>query len=135
MRVRRLDHIGIAVRSLEEAVPVYEALGLRMKGTEEVPGEQVRVAVFPLGESRIELLEATSPESPIARFLEKRPEGIHHVALEVEDLEAACAELRADGVRITYDAPRKGEGGAMVNFVHPDSAHGVLLELREERGD
>lgn len=131
MKVKRLAHVGIAVRSLEEAIPLYEALGLTLQATEEVPGEEVRVALFPTGESRIELLEATSAASPIARFLERRPEGIHHVALEVEDLEAACEELRAAGVRLAYDAPRKGEGGALVNFVHPASTRGVLVELRE----
>lgn len=133
MRVTKLEHIGIAVRSLEEARRAYEALGLTPAGVEEVPSERVRVALFPVGESRIELLEPTAEGSVVHRFLEARGEGIHHIALEVEDLEAACEELRAAGLRLVYETPQPGEGGGRVNFVHPASAHGVLIELRQGR--
>jgi methylmalonyl-CoA epimerase len=98
---------------------------------EEVGSEKVRVAMLPLGETRIELLEPTSEDSVIARFLERRGEGIHHLALEVEDLDGACEELRAAGMRLVYDAPQPGEGGSRVNFIHPSSARGVLIELTE----
>ncbi len=131
MGVRLLEHVGIAVRSLEESVEAYEALGLSLSTKEEVPGEKVKVATFPIGETRIELLEPTSEDSAIARFLERRGEGIHHLALAVEGLEEFCDELRSAGYRLVYDSPRPGEGGAMVNFIHPSSLNGVLIELRE----
>jgi methylmalonyl-CoA/ethylmalonyl-CoA epimerase len=131
MKVKKLDHIGIAVRRLDEATQAYEAMGLHTSKVEEVSGERVRVAMLPLGETRIELLEPTTEDSVIARFLEKRGEGIHHLALEVEDIDAACEELRAAGIKLVYETPRTGEGGSRVNFIHPSSAHGVLIELRE----
>ncbi len=131
MKVRLLEHIGIAVRSLEESVQAYEALGLSLSAKEEVPSEKVKVATFPIGETRIELLEPAAEDSAIARFLERRGEGIHHIAMEVEDLEECCDELRSAGFRLVYDAPRRGEGGAKVNFIHPSSLNGVLVELRE----
>lgn len=131
MKVKKLDHIGIAVHRLDEATRAYEALGLGTVHVEEVLTEKVRVAMLPLGDTRIELLEPSSQDSVIARFLEKRGEGIHHLALEVENLEAACEELRAAGLRLVYDTPREGEGGSRINFIHPASTHGVLIELRE----
>ncbi|MFQ5837743.1 MAG: methylmalonyl-CoA epimerase [Thermoplasmata archaeon] len=131
MNVRKLEHVGIAVRSLEEASAAYEALGLDLSSVEEVPGEQVKVAIFSVGETRIELLEPTAEDSAIARFLQKRGEGIHHLAFQVDDLERTCDELEAAGVRLVYEAPRVGEGGSRVNFIHPSSARGVLIELRE----
>lgn len=131
MRIRRLDHIGVAVTDLEAAIPAYEALGLEPTSVEDVPSEQVRVALFPIGETRIELLAPATPEGVIARFLQKHGEGVHHIALEVEDVDAACEELEAAGVRLVYDTPHPGEGGARVNFVHPSSARGVLIELRQ----
>ncbi|MFQ6012231.1 MAG: methylmalonyl-CoA epimerase [Thermoplasmata archaeon] len=131
MRVRRIDHIGIAVSNLKEAMETYEALGLRVASVEEVPSEEVRMALLPVGETRIELLEPVGEDTVIDRFLRKHGEGIHHVALEVEDLEEACRELARRGLRLVYDTPRPGEAGSRVNFVHPASARGVLIELRE----
>jgi methylmalonyl-CoA epimerase len=129
----RIDHLGVAVRSLEEAVEFYErVLGVSVEGREEVPQERVRVAMVPAGESRIELLEATSDDSPIARFIAKRGEGLHHVALRVPDLEAAVERLRAAGARLVTDRIQAGAGGQRYVFVHPSSAKGVLLELVEE---
>lgn len=131
MKVKLLEHIGIAVESLKEAVATYEALGLKATSEEEVAGEDVRVAMLPLGDTRLELIEPTSETSAIAKFLRRRGQGIHHIALEVEDIEVACKELRAEGLRLVYEEPRVGEGGSKVNFVHPASSHGVLIELRE----
>ncbi|MFQ5986034.1 MAG: methylmalonyl-CoA epimerase [Thermoplasmata archaeon] len=131
MRVKRVDHIGVAVSNLSDAIEAYEALGLRASGVEEVPSEEVRVALFPVGETRIELLEPSAEGSVIDRFLQKHGEGIHHIALEVDDMEAAGRELAAEGVRLVYDSPHPGEGGSRVNFVHPASTRGVLIELRE----
>jgi methylmalonyl-CoA epimerase len=128
----RLDHVGVAVRSLAEALrPYTEGLGLVIGGTEEVPAQKVRVAFLPIGETRIELLEPTAADSPIARFLERRGEGIHHLCLEVDDLEAALARLKAAGVPLVDDAPRPGAEGCRVAFVHPKGLAGVLLELTE----
>lgn len=130
----KLDHIGIAVRSLEAALRFYrDTLGLRLAGIETIAAEKVRVAMLPLGESRIELLEATAADSPIARFLDKRGEGIHHIALEVRQLEPHLRQLEAAGVRVL---PGKGEYGASGHryaFLHPASCGGVLVELVEVR--
>lgn len=131
MQVKRVDHIGVAVSNLGDAIEAYEALGLRASDIEEVPSEEVRVALFPIGETRIELLEPSTKDGVIDRFLQKHGEGIHHLALEVEDLEEATRLLLAAGVRLVYDSPHPGEGGSKVNFVHPASARGVLIELRE----
>jgi len=129
-QIGKIDHLGIAVRSIEAAMPLYTGmLGLELHEIEEVADQMVRTAVFPVGESRIELLEPTSPESPVAKFLEKRGEGIHHVALGVQDVAAALAKLKAEGARLIDEAPRRGAGGAMIAFVHPKSTGGVLLEL------
>lgn len=128
--IGRIDHLGIAVRSIEAAMPLYTGmLGLSLHEIEEVPDQKVRTAVFPVGESRIELLEPTSPESPVAKFLEKRGEGIHHVALGVSDVTEALARLKAEGATLIDETPRKGAGGALIAFVHPKSTGGVLLEL------
>ncbi len=128
--IGKIDHLGIAVRSIEAALPLYTGmLGLELHEIEEVEDQKVRTAVFPVGESRIELLEPTSPESPVAKFLEKRGEGIHHVALGVPDVAAALAKLKAEGAQLIDEAPRKGAGGAMIAFIHPKSTGGVLLEL------
>ena len=127
----KIDHIGIAVQSLEAALGFYrDALGLRVE-IEEVPEQQVRVAMLPVGESRIELLESTSPEGPIGRFLAKRGEGIHHICFAVADIEQALAQLRGQGARLIDQQPRVGAGGHRVAFLHPASAHGVLIELSE----
>ncbi|HPK66512.1 MAG TPA: methylmalonyl-CoA epimerase [Thermoanaerobaculia bacterium] len=129
--IGKIDHIGIAVRSIEEARGFYELLGLAIREIEEVPQEGVRVAMIPCGESLIELLEPTTPESPIARFLEKRGPGIHHLCLAAEDVRAADAVLREGGVQMLRPAPTRGAGGCWVQFVHPKSTGGVLLELSE----
>jgi methylmalonyl-CoA epimerase len=127
-----LDHLGIAVSSLREAVGFYEnVLGLKVSAYETIPPEQTRVAMIPLGDTRIELLEATSPDSPIARFLAKRGPGLHHICLRVPDLAAAVVRLRERGARILTDPPGVGAGGHRYVFVHPSSAGGVLLELVE----
>jgi methylmalonyl-CoA epimerase len=126
----KIDHIGIATRGIQDAMTFYrDMLGLDVAETEEVAGQKVRVAMLPIGESRIELLEATSADSPISRFLEKRGPGIHHIAVRVDDIRAALADLRAKGARLIDEEPRQGAGGCLVAFVHPSSTGGVLLEL------
>jgi methylmalonyl-CoA/ethylmalonyl-CoA epimerase len=127
-----IDHLGIAVKSLAEAKRFYEKLGLKPMPEETVAAEQVRLSMVPVGESRIELLEPTSPDSPIAKFLAKRGEGLHHVALHVDDLSATVERLKADGTRLISDEIKIGAGGHMYVFVHPSSAGGVLLELVED---
>ena len=126
-----IDHLGIAVKSLAQARKFYEQLGLEILSEEIVPHEKVKVAMIPLGQSRIELLEATSPDSVIAKFVEKRGEGLHHVAIKVPDLRAAAARLKESGARLLNE-PRKGAGGHEYVFVHPSSTGGVLLELIQE---
>ena len=129
----QLDHLGIAVRSLAEAVEFYErVLGLKVSGYESVPQEKTNVAMLPAGESRIELLEATAEDSPVARFLAKHGEGLHHVSLRVPDLAAAVEKLKAEGVRLISNEIKVGAGGHLYVFVHPSSAGGVLLELCED---
>ncbi len=126
----RIDHLGIAVRSLETAVQFYQnVLGTPVEAREEVAQEKVRVAMLPAGEPRIELLEATSDDSPIARFIAKRGEGLHHVALRVPDLAAAVEKLRAAGARLVTENIQTGAGGHRYIFIHPSSTGGVLLEL------
>jgi methylmalonyl-CoA/ethylmalonyl-CoA epimerase len=127
-----IDHLGIAVKSLAEAKGFYEKLGLKPMPEETVAAEQVRLSMVPVGESRIELLEPTSPESPIAKFLAKRGEGLHHVALHVDDLSGTVQRLKAHGTRLISDEIKIGAGGHMYVFVHPSSAGGVLLELVED---
>jgi methylmalonyl-CoA epimerase len=127
----KIDHLGVAVKSLAAARGIYEKLGLSVSPVEVVEAEQVRVVMVPLGESRLELLEPTSENSVIAKFIAKRGEGLHHVSLRVPDLEAAVARLKKDGVRLVSDAIKIGAGGHRYVFVHPSSAGGVLLELVE----
>ncbi len=129
--IRKIDHLGIAVRSIAEGRALYEALGLAVTAIEEVPEEGVRVALIPCGESLIELLEPLGPDSPIARFLEKRGPGIHHVCLGSDDLAGDDARLRAGGFQVLRPAPTRGAGGCWVQFVHPRSTGGVLLELSQ----
>jgi len=129
--IERIDHIGIAVRSIDEAKGFWQALGLQIEGIEEVPHEGVRVAFLQVGASRIELLEATTEESPIARFLKKRGPGIHHLCLKSGDVRADDAALREAGYRVLRPEPTRGAGGCWVQFVHPESTGGVLLELSE----
>jgi len=127
----RVDHVGIAVRNLDEAVKVWEGLGLKVDEVEEVPEQKVRTAIIHVGESRIELLEPTADDSPIAKFIAKRGEGIHHLALGVEGIEEILDNLKNAGYRLIDERPRKGAGGAKIAFVHPKAVTGVLLELCE----
>jgi methylmalonyl-CoA epimerase len=126
-----LDHLGIAVKSLTAAKSIYEKLGLSISDEEAVPAEKVRVVMVPAGETRLELLEATSDDSVIAKFIAKRGEGLHHICLRVPDLSAAVEKLKADGVRLVSDEIKTGAGGHRYIFVHPSSTGGVLLELVE----
>src|SRR5436190_22283091 len=128
----KIDHIGIATKGIDDALKFWaDALGLENVHTEVVEDQKVRVAMLPLGESRIELLEPTSDDSPISKFLEKRGGGIHHIAVEVEDIEASLAKLTSKGIRLIDESPPAGAEGCRVAFVHPSSANGVLLELVE----
>jgi methylmalonyl-CoA epimerase len=133
--IGRIDHVGVAVRSIAEARGFYEALGLRVEQVEEVESEGVRVAMIPVGESRIELLEPTRPDSPIARFLERRGPGLHHLCLASDDVRADDARLRAAGAEPLRPEPTRGAGGCWVQFVHPRSAGGVLVELSQPGGE
>jgi len=127
----QIDHLGIAVKSLVSAKSIYEKLGLSVSPEETVEQEQVRLVMVPVGESRLELLEATSEDSTIAKFIAKRGEGLHHVCLRVPDLTAAVARLKKDGVRLVSEEIKTGAGGHKYVFVHPSSTGGVLLELVE----
>lgn len=130
MTVKGIDHIGIAVENLEDASVFYrEVLGLEYIGTEDVPSQKVRVAMFQAGESRIELLEPTSPDSPIASFLEKKGQGVHHIAYSVSNAEAAVNELTAKDIQMIDSKPRPGAGGTRIAFIHPKSSGRVLTEL------
>jgi methylmalonyl-CoA epimerase len=128
-----IDHLGIAVKSLAAAKRIYEKLGLRVSPEEVVEAEQVRLVMVPVGESRLELLEPTSDNSTIAKFIAKRGEGLHHVSLRVPDLPAVVERLKKDGVRLVSDEIKVGAGGHRYVFVHPSGAGGVLLELVEDR--
>jgi methylmalonyl-CoA epimerase len=126
----KINHLGIATKGIDDALRFWsDALGLENVHTETVEDQKVRVAMLPLGESRIELLEPTSDDSPISKFLEKRGGGIHHIAIEVDDIEAALAKLKAQGMKLIDETARVGAEGCLVAFVHPSSANGVLLEL------
>ncbi len=134
MQVLRVDHIGIAVNSLAEALPFYEGiLGIKCQGTEEVAAQKVKVAFLPVGDSELELLESTDPEGPIAKFIASRGQGTQHIALRVDNIAAALAELKEKGVRLIDEKPRYGAGGAQIAFVHPKATGGVLLELSERQ--
>lgn len=130
----RVDHIGVAVSSIDGALGIYRALGLEVAHREEVPGQKVKTAFLPVGESRVELLEPTSEDSPVARFLAKRGPGVHHVCFAVGDLEAALEDLSRRGFRLIHPEPLPGAGGRRVAFLHPEAANGVLIELAEEAG-
>jgi methylmalonyl-CoA/ethylmalonyl-CoA epimerase len=126
----KINHIGIAVHSITASLPFYrDVLGMVYEGAEEVAEQKVRVAFLAVGESRIELLEATAPDSPVAKFLEKNGEGTHHIAYEVDDLAAALAALKAQGVRLIDESPRCGAHGTRIAFLHPKASGGVLTEL------
>jgi methylmalonyl-CoA/ethylmalonyl-CoA epimerase len=126
----KINHIGVAVRSIEEALTFYrDTLGMTFQGTEEVPSQQVKVAFLSVGESKIELLEPTTAESPVAKFLEKNGPGVHHLAYGVDDIRAAIAKLTEAGARMIDTEPRQGAHGALIAFLHPKSSGGVLTEL------
>ena len=128
--MHKINHIGIAVQSIDAVMPFYrDQLGMEFLGCEEVTEQKVKVAMLAVGESKIELLEPTSPDSPVARFLEKSGQGVHHVAYEVADIEAAIAKMISDGARLIDETPRHGAHGTLIAFVHPKSSHGVLTEL------
>ncbi len=127
-----IDHIGIAVKDINEALKFWEAtMGIKCHGIEEVAEQKVKTAFLPLKDTEIELLEPTSPESPVAKFIEAKGEGIHHMAIRVDDLEAALAELKEKGIRLIDEKPRCGAGGAKIAFLHPKATGGILLELSE----
>jgi len=133
--IKKIDHIGIAVQSLEDALPFYvDVLKLPLLGIEEVESEKLKVAFLQAGETKIELLEPTSEDSTIAKFIEKRGQGLHHVALGVESIEDRIKEMKENGIKMIQDVPKVGAGGAHVAFMHPKSASGVLYELCEKKG-
>lgn len=135
MNVTRVDHIGIAVKNLDEMVKWYEeTLGVKAHGTEIVEEQKVKVAFLPIGESELELLEDTTGDGPVAKFIEKNGEGIQHIALRVDNIEETLVELKAKEVRLIDQTPRYGAGNASIAFVHPKATHGVLLELCERKG-
>jgi methylmalonyl-CoA/ethylmalonyl-CoA epimerase len=128
--VLKLDHIGIAVSNLEESLKLYtETLGMKLHGTETVAEQKVKVAFLPLGDTELELLESTSVDGPIAKFIETKGQGIQHIAFKVENIEKALKELKEKGVRLIDEEPRYGAGGAKIAFLHPKSTNGVLIEL------
>ena len=128
----KLEHIGIAVTSLDEAAATYrDGFGLEISGYEEVDDYGARVAMIPIGETRIELIESTRPDSPIDRFIRKRGPGLHHIAIQVDDIDQTLKQLRAAGARLVDETARSGAGGTRIAFLHPSSAGGVLLELVE----
>ncbi|MEW6387088.1 MAG: methylmalonyl-CoA epimerase [Thermodesulfobacteriota bacterium] len=130
MKIKRISHLGIAVKDLAPAKKLYgEHLNLALKGEEVVETQKVKVSFIKVGESNLELLLPTAPDSPVAKFLETRGEGFHHLALEVEDIDAAVAELKAAGVRLIDETPREGAHGTRVAFIHPKATFGLLLEL------
>jgi methylmalonyl-CoA/ethylmalonyl-CoA epimerase len=132
MKVLKIDHLGVAVNSIEEGKQFWmDVLGLKFEGSDTVVEQKVTTGFFPVGESEVELLESTSPDGPIAKYLEKRGEGIQHIAFRVENLEAALEELRAKGVQLIDQKPRIGAGGAKIAFLHPKATRGVLVELCE----
>lgn len=130
---KKISHIGIAVHSIEKAAEFYKKLGLEIESIEVVESQKVRVAFIPVGEVRIELLEPTSAESMVAKYLEKKGEGIHHIALSTDNLSDRLKEIEKKGVRLIDTTPRKGAHNADIAFLHPKSTHGILLELCEER--
>jgi len=133
MKVLKIDHIGIAVKSIDEAKNLYSGLlGLEHEGSETVVEQKVTTAFFPVGDTEVELLESTSPDGPIAKYIEKKGEGIQHIAFRVENIEEALAELKAKDIQLIDEKPRHGAGGAKIAFLHPKSTFGVLVELCEK---
>ncbi|MEF3694091.1 MAG: methylmalonyl-CoA epimerase [Candidatus Cloacimonadota bacterium] len=131
--VKHISHIGIAVRNLEEGIAFYEKLGLTLEAIEEVPSQMVKVAFFPCGDTRIEVLAPTSEDSPIAKFIEKKGEGIQHIAFAVDQLPEALSEAADKGILLIDKEPRPGAHGADIAFLHPKSSHGVLIEFCKEK--
>ena len=131
MELKRVDHVGIAVKNLDESVKFYESLGFKASGYEVVTEQKVKVAFLPCGDSELELLESTEPDGPIARFIEKNGPGIQHIAIRVDDIDKALEELKAKEVRLIDQTPRYGAGNARIAFVHPKATGGVLLELTQ----
>lgn len=130
--IKKIDHIGIAVKSIEKASELFNnILGLKVAGEELVEEQKVKVAFLPLGDSELELLESTSPDGPIARFIEKKGEGIQHIAFRVDNIEKVLEKLKEEGVRLIDKKPRNGAGGAKIAFLHPKSTNGILIELSE----
>ena len=131
--LKKVDHIGIAVNSIDEALKFFrDSLGLDLENTEEVADQKVRIAFLPVGETHVELLEPTSPDSNVAKFLESKGEGIHHIAFNVEDIDAALAALKEKDVRLIDQEPRVGGGGKKIAFIHPKGTHRVLIELCQD---
>ncbi len=134
MKVGKLDHIGIAVKDLKESLKFYEGiLGLKCVDTEVVEEQKVRVAFLPIGDTELELLESTHEDGPIAKFIEKKGEGIQHLAFRVDDIEKAIEEMKALGIRMIDEKPRYGAGGAKIAFCHPKSTNGILIELSQRQ--
>ncbi|NQT78147.1 MAG: methylmalonyl-CoA epimerase [Bacteroidetes bacterium] len=134
MKPSHIEHIGIAVKSLDESIPYYEnVLGLKCYAVEEVKDQKVKTAFFQLGQTKIELLESTDPEGPIGKFVEKRGEGIHHIAFAVEDIKACLQEVEEKGIRLIDQKPRRGAEGLDIAFLHPKSTFGVLTEFCEDK--
>ena len=132
MKILKIDHLGIAINSITTGEKFWtDALGLGCEGSETVAQQGVTTAFFPVGESEVELLEPSTADSPVAKFLEKKGEGIHHVAFQVENIESALIELKEKGIRLIDEVPRRGAGGAKIAFIHPQATNGVLVELCE----
>ena len=132
MKIKHIDHIGIAVKSIQQAGRFYtDVLGLDIEGVENVADQKVNVAFLPITDSELELLESTRPDGPVARYIDSRGEGVQHIAFRVESIEEALEELKAKGVRLIDETARNGAGGARIAFIHPKETHGVLLELCE----
>ena len=131
--LKKISHLGIAVKNLDEAIKFYESLNSKLEKIEEVPSQKVRVALFPIGDVRIELLEATSDDSPIAKFIEKKGQGIHHLAFATDNIEKELKEIEEKEIRLIDKKPRKGAHGAEIAFLHPKSTLGVLIEVCKEK--
>jgi len=130
MKILSVDHLGVATRDINESLKFYtDILGLKLIGTEDVAEQKVRTAFLPIGETEIEILESTDPDGPIAKYIDKNGEGIQHMALRVDDIEVALAELKSKGVRLIDEAPRRGADGTKIAFIHPKATRGILLEL------
>jgi len=127
--MKKIDHIGIAVSNLSAAIKTYELLGFKIEHREEVTDMNVRVAFLPIGDTRFELLEPFSKDSVVAKFIEKRGEGIHHICIEVKDIQKALQDLKDKNINLVYDVPKKGANNTLISFIHPKSSHGLLIEL------